>query len=232
MVIYIYDITELYDSVFFKRGMDLLPWPERRQKLRRYRFEKDRCLSLGAGLALAYALVWRIAHGSDADESSGISCRSVDLAACEDLCGDPDAEMKRELELALTERGKPYLLHHPEIYFSISHSGRLAVCAASDKPVGIDAQEIRSYDAGIATLAFSAKERAWLAGQSDGDRAFTRLWTRKESYLKMTGEGITVDLQDISLEPYEYTDGRAKPFLFDETEISGHMICACSSCQP
>lgn len=195
---FVYDVTELYDSVIFKKGMELLPWPDRREKVMRYRYEKDRCLSLGAGLLAAYALGKRMAAAQLSEA---------------------------ELELAYTERGKPYLLHHPEIHFSISHSGRLAVCAVSDVPVGIDVEEIRRFDAGVAALAFSAEERDWLAAQADGDRAFTRLWTRKESYLKMTGEGITDELQAISVQPGADEDDAG--LSFEETGIPGHMICVC-----
>ncbi len=43
-------------------------------------------------------------------------------------------------EEAEDENGKPCLPRCPELYFSLSHSGTWAMCAAADKPVGCDLQ--------------------------------------------------------------------------------------------
>ena len=53
---WLYDVSELYDDTTFSMAMGCLPWEERRQRARRYRFKKDQCLCLGAGLLVAYAL--------------------------------------------------------------------------------------------------------------------------------------------------------------------------------
>ena len=46
-------------------------------------------------------------------------------------------------ELTLWERGKPYFSHLPRRQFNLSHSGTLALCALSDRPVGVDIQVVR-----------------------------------------------------------------------------------------
>lgn len=53
---WLYDVSELYDDTTFSMAMECLPWEERRQRVRRYRFKKDQCLCLGAGLLATYAL--------------------------------------------------------------------------------------------------------------------------------------------------------------------------------
>ena len=42
-----------------------------------------------------------------------------------------------------TPEGKLFLSRHHGIHFSFSHSGTLAVCAISDRPVGIDIESVR-----------------------------------------------------------------------------------------
>ena len=50
------DVSPLSDPSLVSRSMAVLPWEDRRKRVMRYRFEKDRHLCLGAGLLLAYAL--------------------------------------------------------------------------------------------------------------------------------------------------------------------------------
>ncbi len=44
--------------------------------------------------------------------------------------------------LAQWQRGKPYF-PSPRCQFNLSHSGTLALCALSDRPVGVDIQMVR-----------------------------------------------------------------------------------------
>ena len=104
---YYYDVSGLSSPERFARELASLPWEERRERILRYRFEKDRRLSLGAGLLAAYAL--REAGAED-------------------------------LTLQTGENGKPELLSYPDIHFNLSHSGTIAVCAVSDRPVGVDVE--------------------------------------------------------------------------------------------
>ena len=45
-------------------------------------------------------------------------------------------------EIKIAEHGKPYLPRH-EFYFSLSHSGRFAICGFSDNPIGCDIEKVR-----------------------------------------------------------------------------------------
>jgi len=51
-----YDVRGLEDPRAFQHGLEILPWPDRREKTGKYRFEKDRRLCLGAGLLAACVL--------------------------------------------------------------------------------------------------------------------------------------------------------------------------------
>ncbi len=99
--------------------------------------------------------------------------------------------------IVYTDKGKPYLPDHPDIHFNISHCPRGCVCAVSDKPVGVDIQDIRPFSQDIANRCCSAEELLLLKQSADPTVYFTRMWAMKESYLKMTGEGIAQSLPTI-----------------------------------
>lgn len=86
--------------------------------------------------------------------------------------------------------GKPYLTDYPDIYFNISHCPKGCVCAVSDKEIGADMQDIRPFSWNIAKRVCCENELKMLECADDRARLFTKIWTMKESYVKMTGEGI------------------------------------------
>lgn len=95
--------------------------------------------------------------------------------------------------LSVGEHGKPQM---EGLQFNLSHSGNLVICAVSDKPVGCDVEELRKAPKGVAERFFTENEKVYLnhfSGEAQ-DTAFYRLWTMKESYVKMTGEGMGLPL--------------------------------------
>ena len=94
------------------------------------------------------------------------------------------------------EHGKPSIVGHPEIHFSLSHCREAVACVVSDHPVGIDVESVvRRYKEGLVAYTMNEQERQLIAAAPQPDVAFTRLWTMKEARLKLTGEGITDDLK-------------------------------------
>lgn len=96
--------------------------------------------------------------------------------------------------------GKP-VLASGEAYFNISHSFERVVCAVSDKPVGVDIEKIRPFSRGVINRFFNDSESEYVERAKSEDEArkrFYELWTLKESYVKMTGEGLK-GLKKISL---------------------------------
>ena len=87
--------------------------------------------------------------------------------------------------------GKPVLRDHPALHFSLSHSGNAVLCALDRRPVGADIEMIRRKNLAYLLSVFSAAEQASIERAASPEVCFTRLWTRKESYLKLTGEGLT-----------------------------------------
>lgn len=100
------------------------------------------------------------------------------------------------VSLCSDERGAP-ALEGTGLFVSIAHSGKYAVCALSDTPVGIDIEQVRPVCGRVATGTFSKGENEYLA--CDGYELlgetlvrFFEIWTAKEAYAKMTREGISL----------------------------------------
>lgn len=91
--------------------------------------------------------------------------------------------------LVISGTGKPFLKGN-ELYFSLSHSGGRAMCALSDREIGCDCQKILPYKQKIAQKYFSQKEIELITNSHNADAEFTRIWSLKESLVKLTGEGI------------------------------------------
>ena len=105
-------------------------------------------------------------------------------------------------EFDYMEGGKPVIKGHPEIYFSFSHSGTVALCAIDSQPVGADVETPRKITPSLITYTMNDEEQALITSAPESLSAFLALWTRKEAVLKLTGEGIRSDLKTV-LENHE-----------------------------
>lgn len=93
-------------------------------------------------------------------------------------------------EIARLAGGKPFFPKHPGRHFSLSHSGPLALCALSDRPVGADIEVIRPRSAGLPAYVYRGAEYERFLARGGDWSAFYALWTETESILKYTGEGL------------------------------------------
>ena len=94
--------------------------------------------------------------------------------------------------------GKPYLTGYPEIHFNISHSGGWAVCALASMPCGVDIQERRSIRSRrMVERTMNAREQRQILEAEDGTGEFIKLWTYKESCIKLSGEGFHQDMKTL-----------------------------------
>lgn len=98
-----------------------------------------------------------------------------------------DAPMPRIL---VTERGKPYF-ETGTPHFSITHTENHVFCALSDRPIGIDAEEMdRDINLHLADKILSAGELAQFRKAADPRLALLTFWVLKEAAAKCTGEGL------------------------------------------
>lgn len=117
-----------------------------------------------------------------------------------------EAYQKLKKQLVYGTHGKPALSDSFAPHFNISHSGKYAVCALSELPCGIDIQEKkRLKNQRIFEKVLSKKEQNEVRLSTDKKASFYQYWARKESFLKLTGQGIIVDLREIP-KPVWYED--------------------------
>lgn len=129
------------------------------------------------------------------------------------------------------DNGKPSV---EGICFSLSHSGDMVICAVGDKPVGCDIERTAQAHEKLAERFFAPAELKYLRSFS-GDalnREFFRLWTMKESYIKMTGEGLKLPLSDfcvnIGREISVFRGSAACPCRIKEYPLEAYALSVCT----
>jgi 4'-phosphopantetheinyl transferase len=84
-----------------------------------------------------------------------------------------------------------------ELQSNLSHCARGAACAIDTAPIGVDIETVQLPEQSVIDYCCNEAERAMIAESDDPAMTFTRVWTRKESYLKMLGIGIVNDMRNI-----------------------------------
>lgn len=105
------------------------------------------------------------------------------------------------VEFGYEKGGKPYIKGHETIHFNLSHSRTAVACAIHNKPVGIDIETVRPFKDSLARHVLSQSEYEKATVSADPAYEFTRLWTMKESLLKLIGCGLRADLQSLLPHP-------------------------------
>ena len=117
--------------------------------------------------------------------------------------------------------GKPYFREYPQIHFNISHSGEYGACALSSVPCGLDIQEVRKIRSRrLLERVLSEEEMKIVQSHENREREFCRFWTRKESFLKLSGEGITRPMNALE-----------EPEWFEEFLVDQHVLGCVSAYQ-
>ncbi len=125
-----------------------------------------------------------------------------------------------------TERGKPYFLG-AALSFSITHSGDFWICAMGKNAVGVDLQDERSCKKeSITRRFFHPAEQQFL--RKANWQPFFLVWAAKESYVKLTGEGITGQFPHFSVVDKEgrITGVGSKQIRFVPFQ-KGYVLCVC-----
>ncbi len=196
VVIYVADVDFAQDEQAMEKlvgAVEMLPWKDRIEKVRRQKTPYGRMLQAGAGFLLFEALA---------------------------------LEGVKDFEMGENEHGKPYL-KNDSVSFNLSHSGSKVICAVckEDIALGADIEPLREGKKKLYDRLFPERERRWADERfgvlNNNDEAFTRLWTLKESYLKMKGTGFADDVYGIDLSK---TD---EHYFFDVYE--GYYISLCSN---
>lgn len=128
------------------------------------------------------------------------------------------------------ENGKPYI-DGEKTYFSLSHSGNIALCAVSDNEVGADVQEIKPLKRDISARILTDSEAAALRTLSEDEKTdfLFRIWTEKESVMKFSGLGFALPFKDIDLLNGVKVRGEKTGLFLKEYPLAGYKICVCSA---
>ena len=106
------------------------------------------------------------------------------------------AQMYREMtgkpmpEISVGQWGKPYF-QGSDVHFSISHTPKHVFCAISQRPIGIDAEELdRDIRLSLAEKFLSPGEYQQFQNAPDQRKALLKFWVLKEAAGKCSGEGL------------------------------------------
>lgn len=192
-----------------KKEMEALLDRERLLKYRQKKNEKGAMQSLGAGLLLQLA-VQEYAELRGQETRTNPLSQHTPQTVLECLKG------KQLIEVAYRygTLGKPYFRDLP-LCFSLSHSGEAVFLAASEAEIGADIQHVTNADwKNLAERFYGREDLECLGeckkndmaeksgseairkiegrvGETDKRELFYQLWTRKEAYGKLTGEGVS-----------------------------------------
>lgn len=206
---YVTDIRQFEKEAVYGGMLEAVS-PYRRQKIDSLRHEKDKMRSLGAAVSLNRAL------------------REYGL-------------QEKTMRYDLGEHGKPCFRDYPELFFSISHSGEYAVCSIGSGEIGNDIEQVRSGKERVAERFFAPEELAWIRkadSVKERDERIFRIWTMKESFLKVTGLGMSLPLQSFAFcveengqillrQSFDEKTYFLKEYLIKE-EACGYKISVCS----
>lgn len=104
-------------------------------------------------------------------------------------------------ETEVGANGKPFLKSE-KLFFNISHCAEGVAVVVDTEPVGIDVQEIGGFNEKVAKRFFNESENKKINASPDKAKAFTRIWTLKESAIKCEGKSLA-NLGEFSFGDYE-----------------------------
>ena len=90
-----------------------------------------------------------------------------------------------------------------ELRFNLSHSGERALIVLSRVEVGADVERLkkrRTDDIARRFFTPGEQQRLFALPQEQREQAFFRLWTCKEAFLKVTGEGLSRSTRSYEIE--------------------------------
>lgn len=142
---------------------------ERKSKIDAYKFNKNKTVSLFAELLIRYII------SNDLNISN------------ENIIFD------------YNEYGKPILKDFSRYNFSISHTNNTIVFISNELPIGIDIEKINKGNLSLSKRFFTSNEYEHLKNSGNLDIDFFKIWTMKESYIKMLGTGLYTSLSSFDI---------------------------------
>lgn len=83
-----------------------------------------------------------------------------------------------------TDHGRPFVVGHPELFVSLSHTRHRVAAIASTRPCGVDVEPVRPVMDSVRRLVLTDAEARQVAESADPATGFARLWVAKEAMVK------------------------------------------------
>ena len=93
---------------------------------------------------------------------------------------------------------KPYIAENKNIFFNISHTQGCVICAISDNEIGVDVEKVRPINLKISKKICTPSEQKLLDKSSNKLHFLLKMWTKKESYVKMKSGNIFLNCSKIN----------------------------------
>ena len=186
---YLADIGPLAEPSVYKRLSEAMT-EKRANRVAKLKNEKDRMLSVGAETLLSMAVSKYLSGKLFSSHTERVI--EVDLSAIDAVTFAAE-EMRT---VAAGKNGKPYLEAVPDLFYNLSHSGTKVLLAVSDREIGCDIQKVSGNRERIVKRFYTEAEQAYVSGSAE---RFTEIWSRKESFVKAVGLGISADFTAFSV---------------------------------
>lgn len=133
-----------------------------------------------------------------ATDYCSLFCRVLSDIGIAEFGADPEL-----LELSKNEYGKEYIVDR-QIFYNVSHTKELLCSAVSDSEVGVDCETVceRDYKE-LSERFFTKREHEMIMNSHDPLDTFICVWTKKESYVKYTGTGLSTPLDSFDVADIE-----------------------------
>jgi 4'-phosphopantetheinyl transferase len=111
-----------------------------------------------------------------------------------------------KIRIRKAEHGKPYLADYPELAFNLSHTAdSLMIAVGWNCRLGVDIEigKQRINLSGLVDKCFAEEEADYWTQlpETQKNLEFYRIWTRKEAFVKATGHGISLGLNQCVINP-------------------------------
>ena len=147
------------------------------------------------------------------------------------------------------KNGKPYINGFENVAFNLSHSGEYAVLAYSEigsektsvnlsaessslYAIGVDIQQIRTLRERMQERILHENEQVPEGLSPEEETLFlNRIWCIKESYVKMTGDGLALDFRKIFIDFEKKrvsADNRPQAVFAEYNDLQGYVMAVCS----
>lgn len=133
-------------------------------------------------------------------------------------------------KIRTTEYGRPYINHCVD--FNISHSGDIVIAAITTLgSIGIDIEQVIEININDVRYTLSVDQYLQVSNDQTPPTMFYKIWTMKESVVKLMGSGIGIPLQHISSD-FITAHFENRKFFVTELKIADNYSCFISTDYP